>query len=203
MEQTAGGAAPENQHRIEFSNGNWIAFIVLMLVGWFAGLDNDDSNIPIESFYSDRPIIERIVDQEIDVADFRITPTNGWTYLKVSGKEAKRALNFVNEKNYLVAEIQPIHFSQWPPTIYETRLGDDTGDRKEKQLDAQDIESVQYQNIVVEWFSLQRLSFATFHDGRIHTENQDFAIRVMSQRGYTDEQMTAVSRLCDQIIRSP
>ena len=74
MEQTAGGATPENQHRIEFSNGNWIAFIVLMLVGWFAGLDNDDSNIPIESFYSDRPIIERIVDQEIDVADFRITP---------------------------------------------------------------------------------------------------------------------------------
>lgn len=166
-----------------------------MLGGWIAG--SDDADVPMAD--SDPLVIQRISNQQINLekVGIAITPSDGWTYLKVSGRNAKQTLNFVNESQFLIAAIKPVNFPEWPPTFQEKKRGSGSVDPF-RRVDLE-IDSVAYKHIVVEWFSLQHLPFGTYHDGRIQTDRQEFMVRIMSQHGYTDEQMHAVRKLCDQI----
>ncbi|NND97985.1 MAG: hypothetical protein HKN47_11715 [Pirellulaceae bacterium] len=200
--------------RLQFSKGNWIAFGVLMLAAWMADFNQPTHDVPIEAFYSNGPVISRIVDSPVAFPNFgiQITPTDGWTYLQTSGRGATGSLHFVNESQMLLVSMQPVQFRTWPPDFIETETKSQqsdavslsTGSPQSKQPRRPEVihrlAPVDYKHFVVEWFSTEHFLHGTYQYGRLNTGMQEFMIRVMSHRG-TDPRACddAISKLCNAI----
>lgn len=147
---------------------------------------------------SGESIVERITKDPIPLVDFglTITPSEGWTYLKVTGKDADGSMKFVNESQRLIVSIEPVLFRQWPPQLSQ-RVDD--GDRGRTVIQSAVPIITQYKHVAIDWFVEETLPYGERRMGRINTERQELLIQVLKHHGVSETQNAAISQLCDDI----
>ena len=147
-----------------------------------------------------------------------IMPTEDWAYLKVLDPKSSNMV-FVNETTGLIATIQLVQFKRWPPDFKAVNLSrsrrtivdlDDSPDPIQFLTSVlnrgkQKLESVDYQNVSVDWFQNESLPQGVRRRmGRIDTGAQELLVRVISHRRDSgdpgdSETSDAIKKLCDRI----
>lgn len=142
--------------------------------------------------------IQHVAGEPVPLVDFGLSvlPGEGWTYLKVTGKDADGSMTLVNESERAIVVIQPHSFHQWPPQLV-TRGNSENGVKR--LAGTAEPKTTSYNHITVDWYVINDLPYAYRCSGRIDTERQELLIQAFVHRGASTDPDLVIRKLCDQI----
>ena len=142
--------------------------------------------------------IQHVAGEPVPLVDFGLSvlPADGWTYLKVNGKDADGSMTLVNESERAIVVIKPYSFHERPPQLV---TGGNSENGVKRLAGTAEPKTTKYKLIAVDWYVINDLTYAYRCSGRIDTERQELLIQAFVHRGASVDPRAVIGKLCDQI----
>ncbi|QDT13721.1 hypothetical protein [Planctomycetes bacterium K23_9] len=206
--------------RLGFSRGHWIAFAILMLLGWMSNSEQRFVGRHPSGGDSIQWGLLRTTNRvmTLDALGIKIAPGNGWICLQPIGRstedsEPKNRVVFVNAKSHLITTIDARRFRAWPPVWSTSDEGEDLSSkllRLQAEVSVTDVVQLpkisrklvnkRYGHMQVDWFQAIDDGCLTRRFGRVDTGAGELLIEVLVHGGISQNQTeTALGTLLESI----